>query len=195
MSQQPQQQTSPIRPDSILQSIKDREIAYLLSGTRLLMKQAIPKLEIGSIILEPMSQGDMVELPRWIAEVLTSLGVCEPQEESFSGELFRAVNREKIAGQNQLADLRPDFYLKVRRHLAYARELANTKPASRADLERIKMLVYDIMALRIRKILNVATSLSPPPDIKDKLAPEEYELFDSIYNTIRAWRSIITEAT
>src|SRR5579875_2111027 len=99
---------------SFVQSIEDREFAYLLSGMRLRANQTIPRLDIGSIHLEGVNQGDVLEVPRWIAEVLTKLGVCESQEESFSQEVFKAVNREKMAGENQLAALRSDFYLKVR---------------------------------------------------------------------------------
>gem|GEM_PF-285349 len=196
--QQPQkeredQHTSSLTSDALIQFIKDREIAYLLSGTRLSVKQSLPKIDIGSVHLEALNQGDAVDLPRWIAEVFTSLGFCEYQEESFSAEVFKAVNREKMAGQNQLAEIRRDFYLKVRRHLAYARELVNSKPTMLNELERTKMFIYDLIAMRLRKILTIAASLSPPADIRDKLTPEEYELFDAVYSMIRSWRIILTE--
>ena len=96
----------------VLQSIRDREFSYLLSSTRLRVKQKIPKIDIGSIHLESMNEGDAVDLPRWIAEVLINMDVCESQEESFASEVFKAVTREKIAGPDQLSTLRPDFYLR-----------------------------------------------------------------------------------
>ncbi len=91
---------------SVLESLGDREFAYLLSSTRLRANQTIPKLDVGSIHLDSVNQGDVIELPRWVAEVLTKLGLCETQEESFASEVFKAVNREKMAGENQLASLR-----------------------------------------------------------------------------------------
>ena len=178
---------------SVLQSLSDREFAYLLSGIRLRANQNLPKLDIGSIHLDPVNQNDVFEVPRWVAEVFTKLGLCEAQEESFASEVFKAVNREKMAGDNQLANLRSDFYLKIRRHLAYSRELAEIRPSSVADLDRTKTLIYDLIKLRLRKILLIASSLSPPPDIKDKLTPEEYQIFDSIYHLLQSWRSEIME--
>jgi DNA replication factor GINS len=176
-----------------LQSIRDREFAYLLSGTRLRAKQRIPKVDIGSVHLAAVNEGDVLELPRWIAEVLVKMELCEIQEESFSSEVFKAVTREKIAGIDQLAGLHPDFYLKIRRHLAFADDATKIKPAAVPELERTKTLIYDLIALRLRKILNIAASLSPPPDIREKLTPEEYQIFDTVYTLLQSWRMIAME--
>jgi hypothetical protein len=181
------------REFSVLNSIKDREISYLLSGARLRAKETIPKLDIGSVHLEGMNAGDSAELPRWIAEVFSDLGVCEIQEESFSSEVFRAVNREKIIGETQIAELRQDFYLKIRRHLAYSKVIINTKPAMISEIERTKTLIYDLVSLRLRKILLIASSPAPPGDMKEKLTPEEYQIFDSIYSLLQSWRNIVLE--
>jgi hypothetical protein len=177
----------------VIQSIRDREFAYLLSGTRLRVKQKFPRIDIGSIHLEPMNEGDSIDLPRWVAEVLVDMNLCESQEESFSSEVFKAVTREKIAGNDQLSTLRPDFYLKIRRHLNYASGSTSLKPISTQELDKTRTLIYDLIALRLRKILSIAASLSPPIDIKEKLTPEEYQIFDSIYRLLQTWRSMIME--
>lgn len=185
--------------ESVLDSIKDREYAYLLSGTRIKIRSNVASQDVGSIHLEGMSQGDMVELPRWISEILIELGLAESQEETFASEVFKAVNREKMAGDNQIAALRPDFYLKTRRHLAsddqqrQRRGDAYVKPA--AETERTRTLIYDLVALRLRKILLISSALSPPPDIKEKLTPEEYQVFDNIYELLQSWRRAVTEGS
>ena len=177
----------------VIRAIRDREFAYLLTGTRLRFKQKIPRIDIGSIHLEPMNEGDAIDLPRWVAEVLVEMGVCENQEENFSSEVFKAVTREKIAGSDQLSTLRPDFYLKVRRQLFFGAQAPNFRPSSIPEFEKMRTLVYDLVALRLRKILSLATSLSPPTDIKEKLTPEEYQIFDSVYGLLHSWRSIVME--
>jgi DNA replication factor GINS len=179
--------------DSFLQSIRDRDFAYLLSATRLKVKQNIPQLDIGSVHLNAMSQGDMIELPRWIGEVLVDLDLCESQEESFSSEVFKAVNREKIAGPDQIAKLSPDFYLKIRRHLSFWNDFVSKKPTAMQELDKTKTLIYDLIALRLRKILMIASSLSPPDDIREKLTPEEYQIFDTTYNLLQSWRTLTLE--
>ena len=176
--------------EGVLQSIGDREFAYLLSGTRLKVKQSVSRLDIGSIHLEPMNPGDVVELPRWVAEVLINLDICESQEESFASEVFKAVNREKMVGTDQIAQLKPDFYLKIRRHITFATE--NLRPSNVQELDKTKTLIYDLIALRLRKILLLSASLSPPSDLREKLTPEEYQIFDSVYNLLQSWRAIAT---
>ena len=180
--------------ESVLQSIKDRDFAYLLSGTRLRVKQNVPKMDIGSVHLEPMNQGDVVELPRWVAEVLINLDVAESQEESFSSEVFKAVNREKIAGPDQIAKLNPDFYLKIRRHLSYSANDGRRSSYSIQELDKTKTLIYDLIALRLRKILIIASSLSPSPtDVREKLTPEEFQIFDTVYSLLQSWRTLTLE--
>ncbi|MHB8701206.1 MAG: hypothetical protein ACYC7D_09340 [Nitrososphaerales archaeon] len=179
--------------EPVLQSIRDRDFAYLLSSTRLKVKQNAAKLDIGSVHLEQMNQGDMVDLPRWVAEVLISLDLAESQEESFASEVFKAVNREKMAGNDQIASLRQDFYLKIRRHIAYANDSSNLKAANVQELDKTKTLIYDLIAMRLRKILIIAASLSPPTEIREKLTPEEYQIFDTVYNLLQSWRMIATE--
>lgn len=173
----------------VVQSIRDREFAYLLSSTRLRVKQKIPKTDIGSIHLEAMNEGDAVDLPRWISEILINLDLCESQEESFASEVFKAVTREKIAGPDQLSPLRSDFYLKIRRHLAFTND-SNKKITSIPENEKTRALIYDLMALRLRKILGIAASLSPPTDLRGKLTPEEYQIFESVYTLLQSWRSM-----
>jgi hypothetical protein len=179
--------------NDVIQSIRDREFAYLLSGARLRVKQKTSRIDIGSIHLEPMNEGDMIDLPRWVAEVFVNLNICESQEESFSSEVFKAVTREKIAGSEQLSTLRPDFYLKIRRQLAFASELGNIKPNLIPEIEKTRTLIYDLIALRLRKILSIAASLSPPTEIREKLTPEEYQIFDSVYSLLQSWRSMMME--
>lgn len=171
-----------------LQSIRDREFAYLLSSTRLKVKQKTSRIDVGSVHLDPMNEGDVVDLPRWVAEVLLKLDICESQEESFASEVFKAVTREKIAGPEQLSPLRQDFYLKIRRHLSL-----NSKLGSSSEADKTRTLIYDLIALRLRKILSVASSLSPPIDIREKLTPEEYQIFDSVYVMLRSWRTMTME--
>jgi len=177
----------------VMSAIKDREFAYLLTGTRLKMKQKLPRIDLGSIHLEPMNEGDTIDLPRWVAEVLVDMGTSEIQEENFSSEVFKAVTREKIAGSDQLTTLRPDFYLKVRRQLSFAKDSPNLRPTNFPELEKTRTLVFDLVALRLRKILSLATSLSPPTDIKEKLTPEEYQIFDSVYGLLQSWRAVVME--
>lgn len=124
--------------------------------------------------------------------MFVEMGVCENQEENFSSEVFKAVTREKIAGNDQLSTLRPDFYLKVRRQLSFMSD-PGSKPGGYSEIEKTRTLIYDLVALRLRKILSVATSLSAPIDIRDKLTPEEYQIFDSVYSLLQSWRSVVME--
>ncbi|MGI0091268.1 MAG: hypothetical protein ACREBS_06125, partial [Nitrososphaerales archaeon] len=64
------------------------------------------------------------------------------------------------------------------------------KQASIPEIEKTRTLIYDLIALRLRKILSIASSLSPTNDIREKLTPEEYQIFESVYSLLQSWRSM-----
>ncbi len=136
---------------TVIRAIRDREYAYLLTNTRLRMKQKTARIDIGSIHLDPLNEGDTIDLPRWVTEVMVEMGVSENQEENFSSEVFKAVTREKIAGSEQLSTLRPDFYLKMRRQMSFSIEFSSLRSGNIPDLEKTRTLIYDLVALRLRK--------------------------------------------
>ncbi|TLY16242.1 MAG: hypothetical protein E6K86_04660, partial [Thaumarchaeota archaeon] len=101
---------------------QQRERDYLLSNVKVSMRSAVENIEVGDLKVEKLREGETAELPRWVAEEFASLGLAEVAEEPFETEILKSLSREKMIGAFQLSNLAPDFYLRMKRRLAYLRD-------------------------------------------------------------------------
>lgn len=153
------------------------------------MKASVENLDAGEYRIDSLAEGQSVELPRWVADELIELKLAESQEERFEDELSRALSREKMMGPLQLSTLPPDFYMRMRRKLASLTSgLGNTK---KEDFDKMKIACYDLIGMRLSKLLSLSSSSSQGSSLTDKLAPEE-EAFFSVSQALSAeWRAAL----
>ncbi|MGQ9719370.1 MAG: hypothetical protein ACUVWK_06015 [Nitrososphaerales archaeon] len=177
----------------LVSSLKDHEMAFLLTTVKAIMKQSLPPIEIGSVSLPETHEGDVIETPRWIAEVMAQMGFAEIQEESFDIELFKALSRERIQESSQISTLKIDFYHRMKRHTDLMKSLAERDESLRKDYEKFSASAYDLIALRTSKLLYLVGSSPLSSDLEKKLTPEEKELFNSIRSIIENWKRTILE--
>jgi hypothetical protein len=174
--------------------LNDHKIAFLLTTVKAIIKQSLPSIEIGSVSLPETHEGDVIEVPRWIAEVMAQMGFVEIQEESFDIELFKALSRERIQESSQISTLKSDFYHRMKRHTNLMRSLMERDENLGKDYEKLSLSVYDLINLRTSKLLYLVASSPLSPDLEKKLTPEEKELFNSIRSIIENWKRIILES-
>ncbi len=172
-------------------SVKDLDLGYLLDKARVTVRENLPKIEIGSVSVNEMKQGDTIELTKWIADILNEMRFAESQEESFEGEMFKALSRERIQGPTQLSTLEKDFFIRMRRFLQLTKRKAEENPSLKQNYERVAVSAYDLVALRTSKLIALSTSSSPPADLPDKITPEEKILFDAAFNLVSKWRDAV----
>jgi len=182
-----------LTPDkaSIKEMFERKEREFMLAGSRVKMKTSVENLDAGEYRIDSLTEGQSVELPRWVADELIELKLAESQEERFEDELSRALSREKMMGPLQLSTLPPDFYMRMRRRLAsLADGLGNTK---KEDFDKMKMACYDLIGMRLSKLLSLSSSSSQGSSLTDRLAPEE-EAFFSVSQALSVeWRAALLE--
>jgi hypothetical protein len=177
--------------ESLAERIEVDEIEFLLSPVRVTFKLSIGEIDAGEIKLKQTNQGETVELPRWAAEELEKKSIAEIVEEPFETEVFKALSREKILGPLQLSKLPQTFYMRMRRRLSYLRNEASQGRVRRDEFERFRASCYDIVSLRIGKLLSLANASANMPDVIDKLTHEERELFNSVQSASKRWKSMM----
>ena len=143
--------------------------------------------------LDETKEGDSVEVPRWVGEILVETGFADAQEESLEIEISRALSRERIQGSLQLSTLKKDFYLKVRRHLNYLERKGEIDEAAKPEHERFSVSAYDLITLRLGKLLYFGSSSSTPQDLLEKITPEEEKLFNGAHDVVESWRKTVLE--
>ncbi|MGQ9469112.1 MAG: hypothetical protein ACUVTD_04715 [Nitrososphaerales archaeon] len=178
---------------SIIEFLRDYEIGFLLIPVKVIMKQDLPAIEIGSVNLPETHEGDVIEVPRWVAEIMVQMNFAELQEESFDLELFKALSRERMQDPSQISTLKNDFYLKMKRQMKLIKSMMGRDKSLKEAYEKFSSSVYDLIALRTSKLLYRAGSSALSPDLERKITPEEKNLFELIRSIIEDWKKAILE--
>lgn len=174
---------------TLRQMLERREREYLLGTTKAKMRSSIENLEVGDFHIEKLSEGDMVELPRWVADELVARGMADSAETPFESEVFSTLSKEKMMGPLQLSGLDPDFYVRMRRRLAALSAGIADGKVRREDFERLRGVSYDLVGIRLSKLLSLSSSTTPSSTLADRLTPEERSFFEISRSLSREWKT------
>ena len=181
----------PGESSTIPEVLDRREREYLLGRSRVTMKSSLENIEAGDFKIQSLRSGESVELPRWVAEELVRLDVAETTEEPFETELFKALGREKMLGPFQLSSLAPEFYMMMRRRLAYLGAAARDGRVRKEDYEKIRASSYDLVGVRLGKLLSISSSSASLSTIAEKLTPEERAFFALSQSFSKEWKGAL----
>lgn len=174
---------------SIVSFVEDRLIKSELDNVKILLKQEIPNISTTSINIEKNNEGDIIEVPRWVAEVLIELGYAEIQGGNFEIELLQNLSRERIQGSNHLSTLKNEFLVNLKRYLESINRKIK-KADSKVDYEESYLRAHDLVTLRIAKILPLTVGEYTPELIK-QLTPEEIKLFNMVREIVQQWKHTV----
>ena len=169
--------------------LERREREYLLGITRARMRSSVENLDVGDFHIERLSEGETAELPRWVADELVTQGMAEPTETPFENEIFSAISKEKMMGPLQLSTLTQDFYVRMRRRLGSLGSGVAEGRSKKEDLERLRAVCYDLVGIRLSKLLALSSSSTPASSLVDRLTPEEAEFFAISQSLSKEWKA------
>ena len=136
------------------------------------------KLDILDISIDG-KQGEILNIPRWIAEVLESEKHVEIQDVDMVIELKQAVEKEKMLGQFDLATLQvqqqadPYFYIKMKSYM---------KRLPEKDYDKVESMLNTLLRTRQTKIIRLADTSKLIADISQKLSIEEREFYNNLHD-------------
>jgi len=174
---------------SLRQMLERREREYLMGTARTKMKSAVENLDVGDFHVDHLSEGESVDLPRWVADELVIQGMAELAETPFESEIFGALSREKMMGPLQLSGLPPDFYVKMRRKLGALGAGVSEGRSKKEEFERLRAVCYDLVGIRLSKLLSLSSSSTPASSLAEKLTPEEAEFFAISQSLSKEWKA------
>lgn len=174
---------------ALKQMLERREREYLLGTTRAKMRSSIEGLDVGDFHIERLSGGESVDLPRWVADELVAQGMAEASEPPFENEIFSTLGKEKMMGPLQLSALPPDFYVRMRRKLGALGAAVAVGKAKKEDLDRMRAVCYDLVGIRLSKLLSLSSSSTPASSLGERLAPEEASFFTISQSLSKEWRA------
>ena len=146
------------------------------------------KLDTSGISIDG-KQGEILNIPRWIAEILESEKHVEIQDEDMLVELKQAVEKEKMLGQFDLSTLQvqqqadPHFYIKMKSYM---------KRLPEKDYDKVESMLNTLLRTRQTKIIRLADASKITAEISQKLSIEELEFYNNLHdNSSRFSKSII----
>jgi len=145
-------------------------IGYGLQEVRVTFNHDI-KVEASDVSIDA-KHGEIISIPRWVADVLTSEKLVDVQDTDMIVALKQALVKENVQGVFDLSTLDSDFYIKVR---AYVQRLPQQ------DRDKVESMLNTLMRKRQGKIIGLADSSKMTSDLAKKLSIEERALFDAIH--------------
>ena len=124
-------------------------------------------------------QGEILNIPGWIADVLESEKHVEIQDVDMIVELKQAVEKEKMLGQFDLATLQvqqqadPYFYIKMKSYM-------NRLPEK--DYDVVESMLNTLLRTRQTKIIRIADASKLTTEISRKLSIEEREFYNNLHD-------------
>lgn len=169
--------------------LERREREYLMGTARTRMRSSIENLAVGDFRVDKLAEGEVVDLPRWVSDELVAKGLAEPAETPFENEMFSALSKEKMMGPLQLSGLAPDFYVRMRRRLANLNAAVAEGKSRREEFERLRAVCYDLVGIRLSKLLSLSSSSTPASSLAGRLTPEENSFFGISQALSKEWKA------
>ena len=131
------------------------------------------KIKVANVDVEG-KQGEILNIPRWVATVLESEKHVTIEETDMIVELKQATVKENVQGEFELATLEPHFYVRL---LSYMKKLPKD------DFDKVESMLNSLVRKRQGKIIHLADSSKLTTDLSQKLTIEERSFYEKIYNT------------
>jgi len=153
---------------SIGNSLKDVKVEFKKDVT----------LDVSDISIKG-KQGEILNIPRWVANVLESEKYVEIQDVDMLVELKQAVEKEKMLGQFDLSTLQVQhqadshFYIKMKSYM-------NGLPEK--DYDKVESMLNTLLRTRQTKIIRLADTSKLTADISKKLSIEEREFYNNLHD-------------
>ncbi len=174
---------------ALRQMLERREREYMLGTTSARMRSSVENLDVGDFHIDQLAEGELVDLPRWVADELIAQGMAVSSETPFENEIFSALSKEKMMGPLQLSALPLDFYVRMKRRLAALGTAVVEGKTRKEELERFRAVCYDLVGIRLSKLLSLSSSSTPASSLAEKLTPEEASFFALSQSLSKEWKA------
>ncbi len=131
------------------------------------------KINVAGVGVEG-KQGEILNIPRWVANVLESEKHVSIDDTDMVVELKQATVKENVQGEFELATLDPHFYVKL---------ISFMKKLPRDDFDKVESMLNSLVRKRQGKIIHLADSSQLTADLRQKLTLEDRVFYEKIYNT------------
>jgi len=175
--------------------IKALDFMFENSLVKVIANRNCPEIKLAGLTVGPFEEGNEYEVMYWVARELEKFGVVRFRNEELldSARLYKIHWKERVQTAGQISELPKDFYPKLRRYLEGLREEGAKRPEKMREYEKAKQLALDILNLRLKKVVSLASAPAQTEHILRNLTAEERLLYEQIYKLINKWKAQLLE--
>ena len=116
--------------------------------------------------------GEIMNLPRYVANVLEEGGHGQVQDIDMVVELKQATVKENVQGEFELASLDDHFYIRLK---AYMKKLTES------DFDKVESMLNSLVRKRHGKIVHLADASRLTANLSAKMTVEEREFYIALH--------------
>ena len=150
--------------------VKVHSVGYGLEEVKVEFKHDL-KMDVSGVKIEG-KESEIMNIPRWVAEILESEKHIILHEQDMLTELKQSKVKEDVQGEESLSTLDKHFYIKMKSYM---------KKLSKDDSDRVESMLNELVRIRQGKIVRLADSSKLTSDLASKLSVEEEVYFNQIY--------------
>ena len=150
--------------------IKVHSVGFDLEEVKVEFKHEL-KMDVSGVKIEG-KESEIMNIPRWVAEILESEKHIILHEQDMLTELKQSKVKEDVQGEESLSTLDKHFYIKMKSYM---------KKLSKDDSDRVESMLNELVRIRQGKIVRLADSSKLTSDLASKLSVEEEVYFNQIY--------------
>lgn len=176
---------------NISSKIKALDFMFQNSPVKVIANRNCPEIRLAGLTVGPFEEGNEYEVHYWVACKLEKFGAVRFRSEELldATKLYKIQWKERVQTAGQLSELPKDFYPKLRIYLAELKDEMAKNPEKMREYEKAKYLALDILNLRLKKIVSIASAPAQTEQVLKNLTDEERFLYEKIYKLINRWKT------
>ena len=151
-----------------------------------------PQIKLAGLSVGPFKEGNEYEVHYWIARELIKSSIAHfIVDDLDSSKLYKIKWRERNQIAGQISKLPEGFYPKLRRYLIKSKEEMIINPEKNREYDKAKDLAWDIINLRLKKIVTLSSGPNQTDFLIKKLTQEERFIYQDLGRIINGWKEHI----
>jgi len=128
------------------------------------------KINVSGVNVEGKAS-EIINIPRWVADILSSEKHVKIQDRDMITELKQAKVKEVSQGDYNLSTLDKNFFIRMKSYM---------KNLEKNDFDQVESMLKELVRIREGKIITLANSSKLTSEISKKLTIEELSFFESV---------------
>ncbi len=180
---------------SVSSKIRDLDFMFENSPVRVIANRSSPEIRLAGLTVGPFEEGGEYEVYYWVARELERSGIIRFRSEELldTSKLYKIQWRERVQSAGQISELPKDFYPKLRRHLSELKEKAGKNPEKMLEYEKARQLAIDVLNMRLKKILAIASAPAQTEQFLKNFTAEERVLYEKVFKLVNTWKTLMLQ--